>query len=148
MASECHPVMHQCSIAVHILSCQSLCSLQLVLICTLSVDLGNREHGSFVNCAQLQPITESSQCQSTNPLQCWGWDNRPFCPHIKSKSFQYSVFSVLYCWWLEWVSVIWTAGFQGSMVPGNWKTWELYNDNMCHILPYTGIFCKLYKRHI
>ena len=23
-----------------------------------------------------------------------------------------------------------------------------YNDNMCQILPYTEIFCKLYKRHI
>lgn len=59
---------------------------QCVIVLWLITGVGDGEHGCFVHRTQLQPVTQSPQCQSTDSLQCWGRDYRPFCQNVESKS--------------------------------------------------------------
>jgi len=56
--------------------------------------VGDGEYGCVVHCAELQPVTEGSQRQSTDPLQCRGRDDRPLCQDAES-CLNLSVFNVL-----------------------------------------------------
>ena len=69
-------------------ACQSVC------YCALLSDAENGVLDCAVDRAQLQPVSEGPQRQSTNSVQCPRRDNQPFCNDTESKSATLSEFSI------------------------------------------------------
>ena len=47
--------------------------------------VGDRELGCIVHCAELQPVTEGTEHQPTNSLQCRGRNYQPFCTDVEGR---------------------------------------------------------------